>query len=85
MKSMEFDTNALRSRVFESFALKEKQVFKEIFEFCQGVEGLTKESDLRDILAQYTKYTSRGAYKHLYELKPEYRDHSALANDSVAF
>ncbi len=80
----EFSGNALLSRVFESFAVKEKQIFKEIVDFCQGAEGFNKEKDLRDVLDKYAKYTSRGAYKHLWELKPEFRDHTIAVDESDA-
>jgi hypothetical protein len=64
----------LKSAIFSSFNGSDKVLFKDILANCRGVEGFTKESDLRDMLDIYAKYTSRGQFKHLWELKPEYRD-----------
>lgn len=73
---------ALRSRVFQAFETNERLTFKDIFTACADVPGFTKEKDLRDLLELYGKYNHRGMYKTFWELKPEYRDHSATQQTS---
>lgn len=70
---------ALRSAVFQAFETNERLTFKDILTSCAEVPGFTKEKDLRDLLELYGKYNHRGMYKTFWELKPEYRDHSAAA------
>jgi len=69
---------ALRSRVFEAFEKNDKLTFKDILGYCTDVPGFSREKDLRDLLEVYGKYNHRGNFKHFWELKPEYRDHSVL-------
>jgi hypothetical protein len=72
-------TTTLKTAIFNSFSGSDKVLFKDILANCRGVEGFTKEQDLRDMLDVYAKYTSRGQFKHLWELKPEYRDNYTAA------
>lgn len=69
----------LKNAIFNSFSGSDKVLFKDILANCRGVEGFTKEQDLRDMLDIYAKYTARGQFKHLWELKPEYRDNYTSA------
>lgn len=83
--SSDAGTDALRSRIFEAFQINEKQLFKDIMEYCQQqVPGLTKEKDLRELLEKYAKYHLKGTYKHFWELKPEYRDHFSPEVDGTS-
>lgn len=75
------ETNMLRSKMFESFEKNDKQTFKEIAAYCRDVPGFTNEKDLRDLLEVYAKYTSRGAFKHLWELKSEFKDHTIVEGE----
>lgn len=75
---------ALRSQVFQAFETNERLTFKDILTCCADVPGFTKEKDLRDLLELYGKYNHRGMYKTFWELKPEYRDHSAALATSEA-
>eukprot|EP00975_Prorocentrum_lima_P047183 9866077-Prorocentrum_lima.AAC.1 len=46
----ELDSASLRSRMFEAFALEERQPFDAILAMCRDVTGFTREQDLRDLL-----------------------------------
>jgi hypothetical protein len=72
----ELDVDALKSKIFESFALNERQLLKDIITFCSDLPNFSKEKDLREILDIYARYNAKGTYKHLWELKPEYKDYT---------
>jgi hypothetical protein len=74
---------ALKSRVFAAFEQNERLTFKDILGFCADVPGFSKEKDLRDLLEVYGRYYHRGNFKHFWELKPEFRDHSQAASSTV--
>jgi hypothetical protein len=67
---------AMKTRIFQAFEESERLTFKDLVQCCSEVEGFSKEKDLRDLLEIYGKYHSRGALKHFWELKPEFKDHS---------
>jgi len=74
---------ALRSRVFEAFEKNDRLTFKDILGYCTDVPGFSREKDLRDLLEVYGRYNHRGNFKHFWELKPEFRDHSSLDPPAV--
>ncbi len=78
--SSEADMNALKTKVFEAFEMSEKLTLKDIAAYCQNVSGY-KEKDLREILDEYAKYTSKGTFKTLWELKADYRDNYSKRED----
>lgn len=82
--STELDSASLRSRMFEAFALEERQPFDAILAMCRDVTGFTREQDLRDLLDKYALYHSKGPYRGLWELKSQFRDHQAQAAENPA-
>lgn len=79
----EADSSELRGKIFEAFAVNERQTFKDIMAYCSCVEGFTREESLRDMLKRYAKYHQKGTYKHFWELKQEYRNYSVDCGNVV--
>lgn len=70
---------ALKSRMFDAFAKNERIPFKELLGQCADTTSHTKE--LQELLEKYGKFNKKGTFKNLWELKPEYKDHSGAGGD----
>jgi transcription initiation factor TFIIF subunit beta len=70
------DLTELRCKLFEAFAVAERRTLKDLLGYCKDVSGV-KEKDIRDMLDWYATYHTKGPYKKNWELKLEYKDHTA--------
>ena len=68
------DISEVRQNMISAFGLRDYLTFKEIKSRCRSAN----ESDLRELLRQYTTFHSKGPLKNYYALKPEYRGGSNL-------
>lgn len=67
------DMKRLRGAVFDAFSKSERMTLVELQALCSETDGYTT-ARLKEMLEDYCKYHPKGAHKHLYELKPEFRD-----------
>lgn len=72
------DIGEVRQNMISAFGLRDYLTFKEIKSRCRSAA----DSDLRELLRQYTIYHSKGPLKNYYALKPEYRGDGASASSS---
>lgn len=76
------DISEVRQSMISAFGLRDYLTFKEIKSCCRSAA----ESDLRELLRQYTVYHQKGPLKNYYALKPEYRGGGGAAslNSSIS-
>ena len=71
------DMDALRSKLFQCFESNSRQSMKDLIAHCKGVQGFTRERELRGLLDHYARYQSKGMYRGFWELKAEYQGNSS--------
>lgn len=74
----------VRNRIFNAFAVNEKQSLKDILALCHAGATAAKvtfrDEEVRETLKEYARYNSKGMFKSFWELKPEFRDHSSSSS-----
>eukprot|EP01038_Epipyxis_sp_PR26KG_P015060 gene15060-20264_t len=79
----DLDSGLLKSKIFEAFSNAERMTLRDLVNYCKDVPGLTKDKDVKDILEVYAKYNVKGTYKHMWELKAQYRDSTKIENEAA--
>ena len=75
----------LTTCILSAFSNQEKLSFKELLTYVHKEHSSLIEThhlqdkDIKDELLKYADYISKGLYKHYYELKADYRDHTGAA------
>lgn len=78
------DMDALRSKMLHCFENNSRQSMKDLIAHCKGVQGFTRERELRGLLDHYARYQSKGMYRGFWELKAEYQGNGLnLGNNEV--
>jgi hypothetical protein len=67
------EIKAIRAKLFEYLSKIERTTLGDLQAFCSDVEGYTN-ARLKELMDDYCRYNPKGPYKHLYELKPEFKD-----------
>ena len=68
----ESSLNQLRLKVFEAFSKAERVKQSDLHAFCSQIPSYTN-ARVKAILEKCARYHQKGAYKHFWELLPEYR------------
>jgi hypothetical protein len=63
----------IRAKLFEYLSKIERTTLGDLQAYCSDVEGYTN-ARLKELMDDYCRYNPKGPYKHLYELKPEFKD-----------
>jgi len=74
------DKTMLTNCILSAFSSSEKMVFKELVATVQKshpkIFDIYTEKELKDELTKYATYSAGGVFKHHWQLKADYRDHT---------